>query len=102
VRRRPDLYEHLVKLGVHPLQLAFPWIRFAFAQYLDAEQVLLLWDRILGFDGLEILPVLAAAIFVFRASSLLRCDNVRQVQDCFADPSALKVIPLLQQFLFGS
>ncbi len=32
-----------------------------------ARQVLLLWDRILGFDTLEILPVMAASIFHFRA-----------------------------------
>ena len=31
------------------------------------RQVLLLWDRILGFDTLEILPVMAASIFHFRA-----------------------------------
>ena len=30
------------------------------------KEVLLLWDRILGFDSLELLPLLAASIFVFR------------------------------------
>jgi hypothetical protein len=39
---------------------------------LPRHQVLLLWDRILGFDTLELLPVLAAAIFAFRRNALLQ------------------------------
>ena len=35
------------------------------------SQVLLLWDRIIGFNTLELLPILAASIFVFRAHNLL-------------------------------
>ena len=35
-----------------------------------ARQVLLLWDRILGFDTLEILPVMAASIFHFNERSV--------------------------------
>lgn len=38
-------------------------------------QVLLLWDRLLGYDSLELLPILAAAVLVFRA------DLVMQVSD---------------------
>lgn len=30
-------------------------------------QVLLLWDRLLGYDNLFLLPVLAAALLIFRA-----------------------------------
>eukprot|EP00941_MAST-03F_sp_MAST-3F-sp1_P002265 g2265.t1 len=100
--KRPTIYTHLVSLGVHPLQLAFPWIRFAFVQYLEVEQVLILWDRIFGYDELTILPIMAAAIFMFRAETLLQCENVREVQDTFADSSTLQVVPLLQQFLFGN
>jgi hypothetical protein len=30
-------------------------------------QVLLLWDRLLGYDSLFLLPALAAAVIIFRA-----------------------------------
>lgn len=100
-RYEPELFFHLVSLGAHPLQLAFPWIQFAFAGYLEPEQLLLLWDRVLGYDDLMLLPALAAAVFVFRSHSLLLAKDVREVQDVFADASKVKVIPLLQHFLFS-
>lgn len=64
-----------------------------------AEQVLHLWDRIIGFDDLELLPVLAAAIFVYRAKWLLQANEPAHVQRLLADAQSLKVIPLLQLFL---
>jgi hypothetical protein len=39
------------------------------------EQVLLLWDRILAFDCLELLAVVAAAILLFRSSVLLETSD---------------------------
>ena len=35
-------------------------------------QVLSLWDRVLGYDSLEVLAILAVAIFGFRKSSLMQ------------------------------
>ncbi len=37
------------------LQLAFRWLLRAFSGYLAAEQVLLLWDRVIAWDSLEIM-----------------------------------------------
>ncbi len=71
--------EHLFSLGVPPLRLAFPWIRFAFSGYLEVKEVLLLWDRVVGFDCLELLPVLAAAIVVFRAQSVRLATRAEQI-----------------------
>lgn len=36
------------------LRIAFKWIVRAFSGYLSTDQLLLLWDRILGYDSLEI------------------------------------------------
>ena len=58
----PHLFFHMIQLGVHPLRVALPWIQFAFVPLLDPAEVLVLWDRVLGFDDLTVLPVLAAAI----------------------------------------
>ena len=38
------------------LKIAFKWLMRAFSGFLASDQVLLLWDRILSFDSLEILP----------------------------------------------
>jgi len=62
--------------------------------------VLLLWDRVLAFDSLWLVPLLAAAIFAFRAPTILQCRGEADLDVVFADPSQLSVIALLQQFLF--
>ena len=38
------------------LRLVFGWLVSVFAGYLDTHEVLLLWDRIVGFNTLTILP----------------------------------------------
>jgi hypothetical protein len=64
------------------------------------EQTLLLWDRIIGFDDLELLPILAAAIFVYRAKWLLQANEPAHVKRLLAEAGpSLKVVPLLQLFL---
>ena len=39
----------------HRLQLVFQWFVTAFAGQLECQELLLLWDRIVGFDSLDIL-----------------------------------------------
>ena len=65
------------------------------------EQVLLLWDRVLGFDSLLLLPALAVAIFAFRSRTLLVAESAEEVVEIMADPGRLQVVPLLQFFLFA-
>lgn len=61
-----EVAQHLRGLGCPPLQLAVPWILTAFAGHLAVGEVLLLWDRIIGFDSLLPLPLLAVAVLAFR------------------------------------
>eukprot|EP01029_Cantina_marsupialis_P021864 TRINITY_DN5296_c0_g1_i1.p1 TRINITY_DN5296_c0_g1~~TRINITY_DN5296_c0_g1_i1.p1 ORF type:complete len:504 (-),score=97.79 TRINITY_DN5296_c0_g1_i1:132-1643(-) len=97
----PQTFFHLVQIGVNPLKIAFPWIHFAFAGHLHPEQVLQLWDRILGFDSLLLIPVLAAAIFVYRSPTLKACKSEQEVKDCMDHLCQLNVVCLLQHFLFS-
>ncbi|VDK33326.1 unnamed protein product [Taenia asiatica] len=55
LEKEPQLVLHLVSIGAPPLQIAFRWLLRGFSGYLAAEQVLLLWDRILAWDSLEII-----------------------------------------------
>ena len=52
----------------------------AFSGYLASNQLLALWDRILAFDSLEILPVLAVSIFVFREENVLTVSNETAIE----------------------
>ena len=96
----PRLFLHLLSLNVQPLRIAFPWLQLCFVTVFEIDQLLILWDRLLGFDDLTLLAVLAAAIFIARSETLMMCtlgeNAILMLNEC----SALKVLPLLQMMLF--
>eukprot|EP01084_Bolivina_argentea_P024219 45159_1 len=103
----PTLYYHCVnEIGIQPLTIVFPWMFTAFASYLKNDEVLNIWDRIIAYDqkengdGLLLLPIICCAIFSFRKENLLKCENLENIHSVFQDLRSIKVIPLLQHFLF--
>ena len=52
----PELFFHLRRIDVQPLHIVFKWLMRAFSGYLASSQLLDLWDRIIAFNSLEILP----------------------------------------------
>ncbi|XP_067418652.1 TBC1 domain family member 19 isoform X3 [Emydura macquarii macquarii] len=98
----PQLFYHLREIGAQPLRISFKWMVRAFSGYLATDQLLLLWDRILGYNSLEILAVLAASVFAFRAVNLMEVTSLAAAEAVLADLSTLKVMPLLQIFLFAT
>ncbi|KAL3313049.1 hypothetical protein Ciccas_008352 [Cichlidogyrus casuarinus] len=66
----PNLTHHFLSNGIQPIRLVFKWLFRAFSGYLTPDQVLHLWDRILGFDTLKVLPLLAVGILAFRKNNL--------------------------------
>jgi hypothetical protein len=96
----PTPLRSLIHLGVEPLSIAFPWLVYAFAGYLPVAEVLCAWDRVIGLGSLEVLPVLAAAIFAFRADALAAAASAEEARAVLRDASQLKVVPLLQMYLF--
>jgi len=99
----PHIGYHLAELGpdASPLRIAFPWIVHGFVGYLRADQVLWLWDRVIGFDSTEVIGILAAAVFVFRSRLVLNASTAEDLAFVFTDISNLHAIPLLQQILFA-
>ena len=99
--REPRLFLHLRSLGLHPLKVAFKWMLRAFSGFLSCEQVLILWDRIIGYNSVTLLPLLAASIFSYRKENLLQASSASSAESIMADILTLEVIPLLQLFLFA-
>ena len=99
----PQVASHLQSLGVSPLHIAFPWIHLAFSGYLEIEQLLLLWDRIVSFNTLDILPLAAAAIFRRHADALMNADDAKSARNVLMSPQArsVNIIELLQGDLFA-
>lgn len=72
-----------------------PWISYCFIGYLEIPEVFLLFDRIIGFDSVEIVPILAAALFVYRSNLIMNCTSQEEFDELFFDLSQIKVVPLL-------
>lgn len=68
----------------------------AFSGHLQPEQLLILWDLILGYDSLEILSLLSIIILSFRKESILQVTTLDNIEAVLADLSSIKVLPLIQ------
>jgi len=97
----PKLFLHLINIDVPPMQVALPWLQLGFVNLLEMDQILHLWDRVIGFMDTTILAVLAVAIFLSRSQPLLHCKNKDDALSILAEGSRLKVICLIQMVLFS-
>lgn len=52
----------------------------AFSGHLPPEQLLYLWDLIVAYDSLEIIPLFAATIISFRKENLMQVDTLQNVE----------------------
>ena len=104
-RYEPELCYHFLQINVKPLKIAFPWIQHAFVGFLEVEQVLHLWDRILAYGsrGLELLPILATSMFIFRKHDLMIANSQDEVNEILNQTSHTKllVVQLLQCILWN-
>jgi len=96
----PALFLHLVSIGLQPLKVAFSWIQLGFVGLFEMDQLLHLWDRLIGYMDPSILAVAAAAVFVHRAEALMRCATESDASLVLVEGSRLRIIPLIQMFLY--
>ena len=100
VRGKIERKWSIVASPSHSLHLVYGWLTTAFASALDCREVLLLWDRVIGFDSVEIiagqlavsrvslqrceipppLAVLAVAVLEFRALNLFQATCVAEAE----------------------
>ncbi|XP_026747469.1 TBC1 domain family member 19 isoform X1 [Trichoplusia ni] len=92
----PLLWIHFRNININPIRVVFKWLMRAFSGHLPPDQLLLLWDAILGYDCLEILPLLALSILSFRKENIFQVNTLQNVDAVLADLSTISVIPLLQ------
>eukprot|EP00892_Ulva_mutabilis_P004903 jgi/Ulvmu1/2785/UM140_0015.1 len=79
---------------------AIEWMACGFVGVLDVEEVLLLWDRVIGFDSLLVLPAAAAALFAWRGCMLRECTCAGEATAALQHLSQVQIIPILQGLLF--
>ncbi|KAF5294999.1 hypothetical protein FQA39_LY13309 [Lamprigera yunnana] len=93
------LWHHLKKINIPPIRVVFKWIMRAFSGHLPPDQLLYLWDLILAYDTLEVIPLLAVIILIFRRANLLRVTTLPHVESVLADLSSISVMSMLQMAL---
>lgn len=96
-----ELYLHLRLLGIYPITMAAEWIGSFFLGFLKYEQILLLIDRILGFETLLLLPIMALGVFKFFSQELLECKSKEKALDLIYIEE-LKALELLNLFIFDN
>ena len=62
-RRSPFLYHEILKSEYPLFKLPLAWVSTAYAKVLSFDQLLILWDLMIGVASTEILVVLALAVF---------------------------------------
>lgn len=99
LRSAPKLFLHLISIGLQPIKVAFPWMQLAFVGLLEIEQLLHLWERLVGFMDINLLAIASVSIFLHRSEMLLRCNNEADAMAVLMEGSRLHIIPLMQAFL---
>ena len=96
-----QLYIHLRKLDIFPLDIAIDWISSFFIGYLEIDQTFLLLDRIMGFDTLHILPLVALGVFKYYEKGLLKINDRQQALDLVNRINPLSFLDLINSYLFA-
>ena len=95
----PEVCLHLLNVGLPPLFLGLPWMVNAFADVFEPQDVLAIWDRVVGYDSLLPLAVVAVGILRFRRARILKADLPQDVKAALSDISRLKPIVMMQELL---
>ncbi|XP_042871283.1 TBC1 domain family member 19-like [Penaeus japonicus] len=90
------LWQHCAAMGIQLLPIVFKWIVRGFSGYLIPDQLFILWDVVLSWESLEVLPVLALAIVSFRRENLMDVTSQQSADAVLSDITAIRVIPLLK------
>lgn len=97
----PRLFLHLVNVGVQPLKVALPWMQLGFVGLLEVDQILHLWDRVVGYQDPTLLAIMAVSVFLLRAEAIL-CSNVAaDITIMLMEGSRLRCVPMLQMVLLS-
>lgn len=62
------------------VKVVFKWLMRGFSGHLPPEQLLYLWDLILGYDSLEIVALLAVTILSFRKENLMQVNTLHNIE----------------------
>ncbi|XP_029831828.3 TBC1 domain family member 19 isoform X1 [Ixodes scapularis] len=97
--KEPELLPTLRSKNINLLPTVFQMLMHCFCQRLPVKEVLKLWDRILAYDSLYILPVLAASLVCSKKEEILNMKDQSCLEDIFCKMNFIEIVPALEHFL---
>lgn len=70
----------ILQLYSRSIKIVFKWLMRCFSGHLPPTQLLNLWDLVIGYDSLHVIPLLAVTILSFRKTNLLEVDTMHNVE----------------------
>jgi len=95
-KQHPKLALFLANNGIEPLPIAINWMIYCYIGFLSVEQLFCLFDRIIGYDSLEILAILAVGIFVKRAEKIVKYKSRDRIEEVFTNIKNINVIECIR------
>eukprot|EP00727_Mastigamoeba_balamuthi_P001524 m51a1_g11369 hypothetical protein (425) ;mRNA; f:4731-6330 len=95
----PRAVQHMAKGPGTAHALAFRWMQSAFAGALPVREVMLVWDRILAFGTLLVLPVLAAAILARKEEQICAAGSSKELKALFETLEDIDTTALLREMI---
>nr|XP_037270703.1 LOW QUALITY PROTEIN: TBC1 domain family member 19-like [Rhipicephalus microplus] len=97
--REPEFLPALASKNVNLQPIVFQMLMQSFCAHLPVEEVLRLWDRILGYDSVYVLPVAAASLVCSKKTEILGTKDQSSLEDMFNKLQPCDVISTLEEFL---
>ncbi|XP_049522748.1 TBC1 domain family member 19-like isoform X2 [Dermacentor silvarum] len=97
--REPEFLPALASKNVNLQPIVFQMLMQSFCAHLPAEEVLRLWDRVLGYDSVYVLPVAAASLVCSKKTEILGTRDQSSLEDIFNKLMPCDVISTLDDFL---
>jgi len=69
---------------------------YAFIGFLDVEQLFCLFDRIIGYNSLELLALLAAGIFMKKAEKIVRYKSREKIEEVCMNLKNINVVECIR------
>lgn len=100
LRTMNPLYIHLRNQDIYPLDVAISWMNCFLVGIFSADQALQLLDRLIGYNTLYLLPVVALSIFKYHEKSLLEIKNKDEYLEVFHRLKEMNWLHVLNLYLF--
>lgn len=102
LRYMNQLYINLRTKEIFPVKIVIPWFQSLFIGVLNVESTFQLIDRIMGYNTMHVMVILALSIFKYYEKGLLEIETMADLDDVLLDLKQVNILEIINFFLFVS